>query len=73
MSENKYEQFKKETENDTELQSLRKVVMNGWPEEKKEIPNELTKYWNYHDEISCIDGTMFKNHKQMVPREIDES
>ena len=70
VSENKYEQFKKETENDTELQSLRKVVMNGWPEEKKEIPNELTKYWNYPDEISCIDGIMFKNHKLMVPKQM---
>ena len=70
MSENKYEQFKKETENDTELQSLRKVVMNGWPDEKEEIPNELTKYWNYRDEISCIDGIMFKNHKLMVPKQM---
>ena len=43
MSEQKYEQFKRESENDTELQTLRKVVMEGWPNEKKQNSNRIDK------------------------------
>ena len=70
VSEQKYEQFKRETENDTEFQTLRKVVMEGWPNEKSKIPTELIKYWNYRDrdEILCDNGVMFKSPKLIVPK-----
>ena len=70
ISDQKYEQFKRESEKDDELQNLRKVIIDGWPNDKNKVSSELTKYWNYRDEISCIDGLLFKSHKLIVPKSL---
>lgn len=63
-----YDQFKKHTSDDPELQKLRSITQNGWPENKEKVPQDVRKYWNFRDEISCIDGILYKNNKLIVPR-----
>ncbi|XP_062574843.1 uncharacterized protein K02A2.6-like [Saccostrea cucullata] len=64
----KYEEFKKATANDAELQSLLDTVLEGWPDSKAEVPDEIRMYWNIRDEISCVDGLLFKSHKLIIPQ-----
>jgi hypothetical protein len=35
---------------------------------KSEVPDEIKAYWNVRDEICCVDGLLFKNHKLIIPR-----
>ena len=65
-----YESFQLATREDRELQTLQGIVKSGWPEAKTEIPITMRAYWPYRDEISCVDGLMFKGHKIIVPHSL---
>ncbi|XP_060079959.1 uncharacterized protein K02A2.6-like [Ylistrum balloti] len=68
VSPEKYKQLKEATATDDELQKLQDIVLYGWPDNKVDVPAELRSYWTFRDEISCIDGLMYKSHKLVVPR-----
>jgi len=49
------------------MAALYKTVMNGWPDERKEVPEPLRLYWSYRDKISAYDGVLYKSHQVIVP------
>ena len=44
ISPEKHQQFQKQTETGKALQLLKKIVENGWPERKDELPDEVKPY-----------------------------
>ena len=65
-----YKRFQEETASDEELKLLQDVVLEGWPQMRSDLPQILYKYWNFRDEISCIDGLLYKSHKLVVPKSL---
>ena len=63
----KYEEIKKATEVDEELTILKNTVLKGWPENRSSCPDKIKTYWNYRDEVACLDGLMFKGLKLIIP------
>ena len=63
----KYEEFKRATAKDAGLHLLLDTVLEGWPDSKAEVPDEIRTYWNVRDEISCVDRLLFKSHKLIIP------
>jgi transposase InsO family protein len=49
------------------MQLLIDIVLEGWPTEKTNLATDLRVYWNFRDEISVIDGLLFKGPKVIVP------
>ena len=43
------------------------VIMNGWPDEKQDLPAELIPYYSFRDEMSVQDGLIFKGQRVIVP------
>lgn len=70
VSPQKREEIKRATMKDREMTLLQDVTVRGWPETKDQLPAELKTYWNYRDEISSIDGLMFKGLKLIIPKEL---
>ena len=70
FSEPMLKKLKDETQKDQELQQLKTVVMDGWPQIKDKTPTETRPYWNYRDEISCYEGLMFKDNRIVVPHSL---
>ena len=70
VSEEKRKVIQEETEQDSEMNQLRKVVEQGWPEKQEKIPKEIKPYWNFRDEITCMDGMLFKGDKLIVPAKL---
>ena len=68
ISPEKYAEFQKATADDPTMQALRSVVLNGWPGNKEELPGNVREYWCYRDEISSVDGLLFKAQKLIVPQ-----
>ena len=68
ISPEKYAEFQKATADDPTMQALRSVVLNGWPGKKEELPGNVCEYWCYRDEISSVDGLLFKAQKLIVPQ-----
>ena len=62
--------LKDETQKDPELQQLKTVVMDWWPQIKDKTPAETRPYWNYRGEISCYEGLMFKGDQIIVPHSL---
>ncbi|PFX13729.1 Retrovirus-related Pol polyprotein [Stylophora pistillata] len=60
-------QIRKETEKDPSLMTLNNMVLDGWPHQKSEVPEEIRAYWDVRDEISVYDGVLFKSHQVIVP------
>ena len=69
ISPEKYLEFQIATANDPEMQALQDAVLEGWPNSKAEVSVEIRRqYWTFRDEISCIDGLLFKGQKLIVPQ-----
>ena len=62
------EQLCEETSKDTTLNTLYKVIVNGWPADRTDIPESLHPCWNYGDELSVKNGIIYKDAKVMVPQ-----
>ena len=68
LSADRYSELQEHTANDTVLQALHKVVRSGWPESKTDLPDGLSVYWSFRDEITTVDGLLFKGSKLIVPK-----
>ncbi|XP_064621114.1 uncharacterized protein K02A2.6-like [Lineus longissimus] len=67
ISDAKLEEFKSATDADPTLQSLKNTVMQGWPDDKQDVPLELTPYFPYRDEITLADNLLLKGDRLVVP------
>ena len=52
---------------DPVLQELCKVILQGWPETKSEVPEFLHAYYDFHDELTVQDQLVFKGPRLVVP------
>ena len=58
------------TKKDENLQTLRKVIFNGWPENKQDMPDAVMPYWNIRDELSTYNGIVFKGERIVIPESL---
>ena len=55
---------------DTELQQLKSLILNGWPATIQEVPQAMRKYWNYRDELSVYENLLFKSERLIIPKNL---
>ncbi|XP_041349297.1 uncharacterized protein K02A2.6-like [Gigantopelta aegis] len=67
VSDQKQEEICKSTAEDAVMQSLVNTILNGWPEERSQCRKELIPFWNYRDELSVINGMVFKGTQVVIP------
>ena len=67
-SSERLEQIRCATAEDATLQRLYQVVMNGWPELRRSIPEDVRPYWNMRDEMSTSDGLLFAGERIVIPK-----
>ena len=59
--------LRQHTANDEVLQVLNGLVIDGWPNERKECPPEIIEFWNFRGDLSIEDGIIYKCHRIVVP------
>ena len=59
--------IKSETACDETLQLLIQTATHGWPRKFSAVPEPVKPYWNVRNEISVIDGIVFKSEKFVIP------
>lgn len=67
VSDRKLLEIKDATAQDAQLTALRRATQNGWPNERRKCPPSIQEYWNHRDEISEMEGILFKGEKIIVP------
>ena len=60
-------EIKRETEKDDVLQSLKSMILDGWPENICEIPPFLKSYFSIRDELAVQNGLIFKGSRVIIP------
>ena len=70
ISLDKKDQFVKETDSDEEMQLLVKYIQEGWPTSKSQVASTVKQYYNYSNELSVIDGLVFKGNRLVVPKNL---
>jgi hypothetical protein len=70
ISPEKYQEFQKATADDVVMQAVQDAVLEGWPKNKANTQAEIKPYWTCKDEISCVDGLLFKGNKLIVPKSL---
>ncbi|PIK35492.1 hypothetical protein BSL78_27683 [Apostichopus japonicus] len=68
MSEERVKEFQDKTKADPLMQTLKNVILQGWPECRYNLDRELLPYWNFRSELFVEDDLIFKSHKPVVPR-----
>lgn len=68
ISEQQLSEIKQETAKDPTLQTLKNVILRGWPENSSSVPKEVSEYFNVRDELAVQDGIIFKGQRCVVPK-----
>ena len=67
FSSRKLDDLRRETRNDSELQNLLKVIVDGWPERQRDLHPPLRSFWAYRDELGADDGIVLKGNRIVMP------
>ncbi len=70
MSNGKMKTFEEETSKDEEMTTLIELISNGWPSEKSLVPALAKPYFYFNEELSTINGLVFKNSRVVVPKSL---
>ena len=70
VSDSKMEQLRNSTGTDPQLQDLTATIQDGWPNNRDACKPSTREYWNIRDELSVIDGIIFKGERILVPQEM---
>jgi transposase InsO family protein len=70
IREERLAKIREATEQDESLQLLQKVIIKGWPDNKNQIPAQVTPYFNFRDELSVQDGLIFRGERLVIPHRI---
>ncbi|KAK3803281.1 hypothetical protein RRG08_021479 [Elysia crispata] len=70
ISEEKYKSLQEDTAKDPELNCLKSQIIQGWPENAKDVPNIIKKYWSMRDFLSIEDGLIVKNTAIIIPKKL---
>ena len=62
------DQFKEHTASDEDFKLLKMYVMHGWPSAQQDCVEQLRSYFTFKEEISFIDGLLFKGNRLIVPK-----
>ena len=67
VSKARLQELRLATQSDPTPHSLAKTVHEGWPQSKKDCPEQLLNFWSFRQEISEEDGLLYKNQRLIVP------
>ena len=67
MREESISKIRDETERDESLQTLKRVIQQGWPHDKANVPYLAAPYYYFIDELAVTDGLIFRGERLVIP------
>ena len=72
ISKSKLSQFAAETSKDPVLKKLKDYVLNGWPNNRKQVDSAVRPYYNVRDEITLYQDVLLKGDRIIVSSSLRE-
>ena len=63
VNKSRLQELRLATQSDLTLSSLTKTIHKGWPQSKKDCPEQLLDFWSFRQEISEEDGLLYINQR----------
>ena len=63
----KMKEIREETAKDSSLMEIVRYVIEGWPVRRDQSSADVEPYWSYKEEISLINGILFKGERLIIP------
>ena len=63
----KMKEIQEETAKDSCLMKIARYVNEGWPANRDQVPPDVNPYWSYKEELSMINGVLFKGESLIIP------
>ena len=60
------------TSQDQYLQCLMEFVIQGWPANKNQLPQNIRTYWTFRDDMAVTDGIVIKGRHIVIPRALQQ-
>ncbi|XP_063965835.1 uncharacterized protein K02A2.6-like [Lytechinus pictus] len=70
IADERMKEIKDETKKDETLQKLRKAILTGWPNEKREVSEEIRQYWEYRELLTVEDELICKDARVIIPKSL---
>ena len=68
ISEQQLSEIKQETAKDPNLQTLKNLILRGWPENGSSVPKEVSEYLNVREKLAVQDGIILKGQRCVIPQ-----
>ena len=66
ISQTRLQELRPATQSDPTLCSLSNTIHEGWPQSKKDCPEQVLEFWDFRQEISEENGILYKSHRLIV-------
>lgn len=70
MSSRRMDEVTTATQADHQIKVVTQLVHDSWPTSWKLSPKQALEYRYHRDEFTKIDGSIFKGHKIVLPRDL---
>ncbi|XP_041362008.1 uncharacterized protein K02A2.6-like [Gigantopelta aegis] len=68
MPEERIDEIRKKTNEDSTLQLLSNTIQNGWPDNKSTLSPLITPFFSVRDELGVTDGLIFRGERLVIPK-----
>ncbi|XP_062610719.1 uncharacterized protein K02A2.6-like [Saccostrea cucullata] len=68
VTDSRLNQIRDLTNKDETLQSLKTVILSGWPDTKEDVPIPIRPYWNVRDSLTVQDGIIYHSSRVVIPK-----
>lgn len=63
-------ELKEEQNRDDEINELRRLILNGWPDSAKQLTKRMLLYWPYRSELTIYKEIVLKGKQIVVPKSL---
>ena len=61
------QELKSSTKTECEFQTFMKMIKEGWPTHKKQVPPAIRNFWNIRNDLHEAEGIIMKSQKLVIP------
>ncbi len=67
VTDRKLQAFKDEIHTNETMQLLVQQIQDGWPDHKTLVPSEVQPYYPFRQELTIVDGLIYKTQTILIP------
>ena len=60
-------QLREETKKDDTMKTLYKTILDGWPDDQRQVQRSIQQYFKFRHELTLHEGIIIKNNRILVP------